>query len=358
MRVKRKKIIFIIPIIVIIILLGACIFCYINTTPISKISSEVTLKIEDGSSIKDITTTLKDEDIIRNELFFLAYVKINKITDMKAGTYLLNKNMNIKKITSILEKGSNIGEKEITITFPEGKTMRVIADIIDKKTTNSSEDVFNLLKDSEYIKSLINEYWFLDEIVQNKDIYYPLEGYLAPDTYNFEVDASVKDIFKKLLDQTNNILETQRENISKSKYNVHQIITLASMIESEGVTLEDRKDIAGVFINRLNNNMSLGSDVTTYYASKIELGERDLYKSELESNNPYNTRSSANAGKLPIGPICNPSKMSIEAALNYNNNKYLYFVADKNMKIYFNEDDEGHNKTITELKNSGLWFEY
>lgn len=355
---KKKKIIFIVPTVIVLLLLTLAIFCYINTTPISKESSEVTLQIDEGSSIKDITTKLKDEDLIRSEIFFLVYVKINNTTDMKAGTYLLNKNMNLKQITDALEKGSNITQKEITITFPEGKTMRIIADIIDKKTVNSSEDVFNLLKDSEYIKSLINEYWFLDNVVQNKDIYYPLEGYLAPDTYNFDVDASVKDIFEKLLNQTKDILESQKENIDKSKYNIHQILTLASIVESEGVTLDDRKNIAGVFINRLNKNMTLGSDVTTYYASKIELGERDLYKSELESNNPYNTRSSANAGKLPIGPICNPSKMSIEAALNYTENKYLYFVADKNMKIYFNETDEDHNKTIIELKNSGLWFEY
>lgn len=358
MKKRNKKFRFIIPIVIILLLLTLAIFCYINTTAISKESSEVTLKIDEGSSIKDITTILKDEDLIRSEVFFLMYVKVNKINDMKAGTYILDKNMSLKQITNALKNGSNVTQKEITITFPEGKTMRVIADIIDKKTVNSSEDVFNLLKDSEYIKSLINKYWFLDEKVLNKDIYYPLEGYLAPDTYNFEVDASVKDIFEKLLNQTNDILESQKENINKSKYNIHQILTLASMIESEGVTLDDRKNIAGVFINRLNNNMSLGSDVTTYYASKIELGERDLYKSELESSNPYNTRSSINAGKLPIGPICNPSKMSIDAALNYSENKYLYFVADKNMKIYFNEDDAGHNKTITELKNSGLWFEY
>ena len=130
------------------------------------------------------------------------------------------------------------------------------------------------------------------------------------------------------------------------------------MVEGEGVTLDDRKNIAGVFINRLNNGMSLGSDVTTYYAAKIELGERDLYKSEINSDNPYNTRSQNNIGKLPIGPICNPSSEAIEAVINYTSNDYLYFVADKNMKVYFTKTDSEHNKIINELKSSGLWYEY
>lgn len=130
------------------------------------------------------------------------------------------------------------------------------------------------------------------------------------------------------------------------------------MVESEGVTLEDRKNIAGVFINRLNKGMSLGSDVTTYYAAKVDMGERDLYMSEINSDNKYNTRSSKNAGKLPVGPICNPSKEAIEASLNYTQNDYLYFVADKNMKVYFTKTDSEHNKKIQELKNSGLWYEY
>ncbi len=354
----KNRFIFIIPIIIIIIFISMGIFCFINTTPVSKNSSDVTLNIEEGSTVRTIATKLKDEDLIRNEYFFLVYVKINKIQNMKAGDYVLNKNMDLKEITNILQKGSNIKNKETTITFTEGKTMRIVANIIDQKTTNSYEDVFNLLSDKEYIRSLIDEYWFLEDVILNENIYYPLEGYLAPDTYNFEVDASVKDIFKKMLDQTGNILTEYKEAINNSNYSIHEIITLASMIESEGVTLEDRKNIAGVFINRLKNGMSLGSDVTTYYAFKIELGERDLYKSELNSDNPYNTRSSVNAGKLPVGPICNPSKMSIEAVLNYTPNNYLYFVADKNMKVYFNETDSGHNQTINELKASGLWYEY
>ena len=356
---KKSRIIFkIIMFLIIIVMILACGFCYLNIMPISSKSSEVTFKIEEGSSIRDIANVLKDNDLIRSEYFFLAYAKINDIKDVKAGDYKINKNKSLKEIVTIIQKGSNVKNKEVTITFKEGKNMRYIARIIDEKTSNTKEDVFKLLEDKEYINSLIKEYWFLDESILNENIYYPLEGYLAPDTYNFEVNASVKDIFKKLLDQTDKVLTNEKENIDKSKYSIHELLSLASMVESEGVTLEDRKNIAGVFVNRLNSNLPLGSDVTTYYAAKIDLGERDLYKSEINSTNPYNTRPMANAGKLPVGPICNPSKDAIDAVINYTSNKYFYFVADKNMKIYFNETEAGHNKTIKELKSSGLWFEY
>ena len=356
---KKPRIIFkIIMFIIIISMIGLCGFCYLNTLPMSSKSSEVTFKIDEGSSIRDISSTLKDNDLIRSEYFFLAYAKINNITDIKAGDYIINKNKSLKQITDILQKGSNVKNKEVTITFKEGKNMRYIARIIDEKTSNTKDDVFNLLKDKDYINSLIKEYWFLDETILDENIYYPLEGYLHPDTYNFEVNASVKDIFKKMLDAQDEILTNEKENITKSNLSIHQFLTLASMVESEGVNLEDRKNIAGVFINRLNKGMTLGSDVTTYYAVKVDLGERDLYKSEINSDNPYNTRNAKNAGKLPIGPICNPSKEAIDASINYTANNYLYFVADKNMKVYFNETDEGHNKTIKELKSSGLWFEY
>ena len=356
---KKSRIVFKILLFIIVILMSSsCLFCYINTMPISRKSSEVTFEIEEGSSIRDIADTLKDNDLIRSKYFFLAYAKINDIKDIKAGDYIIDKNKSLKQIIKIIQKGSNVKNKETTITFKEGKNMRYIARIIDEKTSNTKDDVFKLLSDKEYINSLINEYWFLDDKILNENIYYPLEGYLSPNTYNFEVNASVKDIFKKMLDETGKVLTNEKENIDKSKFNIHELITLASMVESEGVTLDDRKNIAGVFVNRLNKGISLGSDVTTYYASKIDLGERDLYKSEINSTNPYNTRSAANAGKLPVGPICNPSKEAIDAVINYKENNYLYFVADKNMKIYFNETDAGHNKTIKELKSSGLWFEY
>ena len=349
---------YILPAIIVIIMLIGIGFCLLNVNPISKESEKVRLNITEGSGLRDIVHVLKEKNLIRNEKFMLVYVKLNKVNDLKAGDFVLNKSMKPKEIFEILKKGSNVTSDEITITFHEGKTMRVIAKTIEKNTANSYDDVFKVLADKKYINSLINKYWFLTDEVLNENIYYPLEGYLAPDTYKFKENVTVKEIFEKLLDQTDTILTKYKAEIQEKNLTVHKVLTLASMVESEGVSLEDRKNIAGVFMNRLNANMSLGSDVTTYYAFKIELGERDLYTKEINSSNPYNTRSAANAGKLPVGPICNPSKDAIVAALEYTPNDYYYFVADKNMKVYFTKTASEHSKIISELKSKSLWYEY
>ena len=104
--------------------------------------------------------------------------------------------------------------------------------------------------------------------------------------------------------------------------------------------------------------MSLGSDVTTYYAFKVDMGDRDLTAKELNTENPYNTRGPNMAGKIPVGPICNPSKSAIEATLNYKETDAYYFVADKNGKVYFTKTNEEHNQIIKQLKDEGLWYVY
>ena len=107
---------------------------------------------------------------------------------------------------------------------------------------------------------------------------------------------------------------------------------MAAIVENEAIFDRDRKDVASVLYNRIDANMSLGCDVTTYYAFKIELGSRDLNKSEINTYNPYNTRGPNMAGKIPVGPISSISKESIEAAIKPNNTNYLFFVADASRK--------------------------
>lgn len=171
-------------------------------------------------------------------------------------------------------------------------------------------------------------------------------------------DVSVKEIFEKMLDQTEKELNKYRNDIEKSKYSVHELITLASIIELEGSNSNDRKGVAGVFYNRLEDNWNLGSDVTTYYAVKTNMSDRDLRKNEInDCTNKYNTRCTSLIG-LPIGPISNPGIESIEAVLNPTKSDYYYFVADKTGKTYFNKTYEEHNKTIQTLKNNDMWFEY
>ena len=161
-----------------------------------------------------------------------------------------------------------------------------------------------------------------------------------------------------MLDETNKQLEPFKNDIINSKYTMHQILTMASIVELEALNKNDRASVASVFYNRLNINMPLGSDVTTYYASGVDMSERDLTVNELNAVNSYNTRSTTMAGKLPVGPICNPSISSIEAALHPAATDYYFFVADKNGNVYYTKTNREHEQKILELKNKGLWFNY
>lgn len=357
----KKIVVFIVCLLgfVALTILSCCIFYNINLKAVSSNSEEVEFMVDSGSTYYSVISKLKKEGLIKNEFCFKLYIKFNKVNDIEAGTYKLNKNMGVKDIVSVFSKGNTYNPDAIVITFKEGKNMRSIANTIAINTNNSEDNVYNLLKDKSYLQELIDKYWFIDSSILNDNIYYSLEGYLYPNTYEFiNKNVTVKEIFKTLLDEMDKKLSNYKTDLLSSKYSIHELLTLASIVELEGGNSNDKEGIAGVFYNRLNTGMSLGSDVTTYYAAKIELSDRDLYTYELEDKNNYNTRSSYLAGKLPIGPISNPSIDSIKAVLYPKVSEYYYFVADKNGKTYFNKTYTEHNKTVNQLKLDGLWYNY
>lgn len=358
---KKKKVIMIISIIVIIIaIIGISIpmMWYHNNVYNIVLKQDTKVKIELGSGSNKIASILKENGVISNELAFKIYVRWNKISKFQAGEYDLVAGMTIPQIVEALQTGK-VYRSDSSITFLEGKNMRWVANKIQETTNNTAQDVYNLLEDEEYINSLIEKYWFLTDEIKNKDIYYPLEGYLWPETYSFiDKDITVKEIFEKLLNQTEKELEPYKEKLQNSSITVHQYLTIASIVENEAMVKEDRKGVASVIYNRIKKNMNIGSDVTTYYAVKVDIGERDLYKAELNTYNPYNTRGPRMAGKIPIGPISSVSISSLEAAIEPETTDNLYFVADKNGKVYFTKTNEEHEAKIKDLKDNGLWYEF
>ena len=356
-----KKIIIIITIIsVIIVLTIASILGYNNgLKPVNKDNNKAEIvEIEQGTRTEGIINLLKEKKLIRSSLATKIYIKLNKVKNLQAGKYELNQSMPLSEILKKISSGE-IYDESVKITFKEGKNMRWIAKTIAEKTNNTEEDVFNLLKDETYIDSLIQKYWFLSDTIKDQNIYYALEGYLYPDTYKFEnANVSVKTIFNIILNNTDKVLSDYKQEIENKKISVHNLLTIASIIELEGKDSDSRAGISSVIYNRLKSNMSLGSDVTTYYAMQVDMGERNLYSSELKTSNPYNTRGPNMNGKLPIGPIANPSEESIKAALNPSQTNYLYFVADSNGKIYFAKTYQEHQNIIKELQKQGLWYEY
>ena len=351
---KKMRIVALLLAFIGLLLIAAFIYYQYNISPVD-ISSNANIEvvIPEGMSTNNIAKTLKDKDLIKSEFFFKVYLRLNNVNSLKASTYLLTKSMSLDEIVNDLEKGT-ANEDVIRLTFREGETITDYANLIAESTNITSEEFINTTKDQTLLSTLINDYWFLTDEILNEDIYYPLEGYLFPDTYEFAKDnLTSEEIIRTLLDEEESKLEPYKEQLMDT--NIHSIITLASIAELEGVKDEDRKLIISVFNNRLELGMNLGSDVTTYYAFNEEM-DSDLTSEMFNTYNPYNTRSSEMAGRLPVGPICNPSISSVEAAINPEVSDYLYFVADKNRNVYFTRSASEHEAKVQELKENGDWI--
>lgn len=318
-----------------------------------KDDTSIEVVIPSGTTTKKIASILKKNNLIKNELYFSIYVKLNSKQMLKASTYNLSKSMTLDDIVKSLEKGNTYDPEALVLTFKEGERITSYAETIAKKTNYSSEEILQEMKDRTYISTLIKDYWFLTDSILNQNIYYPLEGYLAPDTYFFKKDASIDDIIRRLLDEEEKRLEKYKAKITET--NIHEVLTMASIIELEGTNTENRKVIVGIFNNRLSIGMNLGSDVTTYYALQASM-KTDLTSEQFSVINPYNTRANNMDGKLPIGPICNPSESSIEASINPDENEYFYFVADKNGNIYYTKTLKEHESKVAEIKQKGDWI--
>ena len=258
----------------------------------------------------------------------------------------------MKEIIHALEKGVISNDDAIKITFKDGERIPSYAKVISEKLGIEYDTVISKMNDKEYLKELIPEYWFLTDKILQEGIYYPLEGYLAPETYYFEKDATVEDVLKRLLDQTETNLEKYQ---SIMKDDPHFYITMASIVQLEGTNTENRSMIAGIFQNRLDKGMNMGSDVTTYYALQKSMKE-DLTADEIATVSPYNTRGANMASKMPIGPICNPNMGSIEAATHPTKSDYYYFVADKYGNIFYTKTVAEHDKKVAEIKANGDWI--
>lgn len=357
-----KKIIIGAIALIVAVIIGSLIWYNVSLSPVSSAKIEenelIRVEIEKGLGSNQIAKVLEKNDVIRSATAMKIYTTLNDVDALQAGVYDLNNSEDMATIINRIVNGE-VTTDEVKITFIEGKNIRWIAKTIASKTNNTEQDVFDLLEDEEYINELIGKYWFLSDEIKDERIYYPLEGYLLPDTYIFEnKEVSVKTIFNVILNFTDKYLTQYKEQFDNNSMTIHQLLTMASLAELEGKKLEDRKEIIGVFYNRLVTKMSLGSDVTTYYAFKVDMGERDLTVKELNSDNPYNTRGPNMAGKIPVGPICNPSKEAIDATLNYIPTDAYYFVADKNGDVYFTKNNNEHVRMIQSLKKQGLWFTY
>lgn len=351
-----RKIVLIISILLLlfILLISGGGYLYINSAlkPIdagSKKFKQVDIPL--GSSVTGIAETLESNGIIKSAKVFKYYVKLKNEGGFMAGQYQLSPSMDVPEIVNRLKTGKVLAQASFKITIPEGKQLKEIAAIMAKATKQNENDVFNKLNDQEFIKTLMAKYPdILTEEILNSSVKYPLEGYLYPATYPFyKNNPSVEEMVAAMLTKTRTVLSDYAEQSEKKKISVHQLLTMASLVEEEATEKADRKTIASVFYNRIKKGMMLQTDPTVLYAQGKHKA-RVLYK-DLEVDSPYNTYQ--NTG-LPPGPIANAGKSSIEASLNPAQTDYYYFIATADGDVIFTKTLKEHNiekaKHITSKK--------
>ncbi|WLD92188.1 endolytic transglycosylase MltG [Alkalihalobacillus sp. AL-G] len=308
--------------------------------PGNKESIEV--KIPIGTSTSEIAKRLEDNGVIKSALVFKYYVKYKNDNDFQAGNYDLNKSMEMTDVISALKEGKVYKEAEFTVQIPEGLRIPQVAKKISEQTDYTEEEVLNKLQDDEYIKGLMAKYPVLSDKVLDEKIMWPLEGYLFPATYEFyKEDPSLESIIETMVKKMNSVVASYQAGIQESGYSIHEILTLASIIEEESKKKEDRFLVSGVFYNRLGSEHIpyLQSDVTVTYAqqeSKVIVTYNDT-----EEDSPYNTYTTPG---LPIGPIASPGESAINAAVNPKENPYYFFFARPNGEVLYRKTLEEHNK--------------
>jgi UPF0755 protein len=340
-----RKIVFIITLILIIgvgAIAGGGYF-YINSAlkpADSNNKTEKNIEIPIGSTSSGIGKILESNGIIKDARVFKYYVKLKNEAGFMAGDYKLSPSMTIPEIISNLKTGKVVEEVVFKLTIPEGKQLKQIASIIAEKTNRDPNEVLNKLNDQAFISSLMKKYPdILTNDIMNENVLHPLEGYLFPATYPFyKEDPSIEEIVYVMLDKTANVLKNYRGEMEAKGMSVHELLTMASLIEEEATERVDRDQISSVFYNRIEAGMPLQTDPTVLYAQG-EHKDKVLYK-DLEVDSPYNTYKYPG---LTPGPIANAGETSIQAALKPADSDFYYFLATSTGEVLFSKTLEEHN---------------
>ncbi len=339
---------------VLLIISGVVFYNYFQSAlkPLDPKSSEVVqVDIPMGASSKRIGSILQDKKIVKNGSVFNYYVKSHNYADFRAGYYQLNASMTLNQVAKRLQQGGTsepIQSRKGKVLVQEGAGIADIANNISSTTDFSKAEFLSLMKDQTYMKALEKQYpALLSSSMATKQVRYHLEGYLYPATYIVNRHMSLKQLVNQMVAHTNDELTPYYKQIKKQKLTVQQVLTLSSLVEREGVSQAYRRQIAGVFFNRIDQGMPLQSDVAVEYA--IGHHKEHLSTKDLQSNSPYNLYKFAGYGP---GPFNNPSMSAIQAVLKPSKRSqgYLYFVANtKTGKIYFSKTLAEHNKRVSSL---------
>ncbi|AXJ12363.1 Endolytic murein transglycosylase [Streptococcus pluranimalium] len=327
----------------------------------------VTVQIPEGSGNKLIGQILEENGLVKNAAIFNYYTRFKNVSNLQSGYYNLQKSMTVKDIIDTLKQGGTLEPQEPVsgkILVTEGSTIDQIAKAVTvnvntkkaSKTSYSEQDFLELMKNKDFIDKMVKKYpELLKDIPSADQARYQLEGYLFPATYNYYEESSLEDIVDQMLATMNTNLAPYFDQIAAKGHTINEVLTLASLVEKEGSTDEDRRHIASVFYNRLNIQMPLQSNIAILYAMG-KLGQETTLREDAtidtKINSPYNIYE--NPGLMP-GPVDSPGLSAIEATINPANTDNLYFVADVTTgEVYYAEDYATHDANVSKYVNAHL----
>lgn len=329
----------------------------------------ISVEIPENSGSSYIGQLLESAGVIKSGKVFNYYTKFKNISNLKSGYYNLQPSMTMDEIIEALQKKGSDKPQEPslgTVLVKEGYTIEQIAKAVEvnssaKKGKHSStglkaKDFLKLMKDDAFITKMKAKYpTLLANLPNSTDAKYVLEGYLFPATYNIHDDTTVESLAEEMLSTMDTYLSPYYATISSSDHNVNEILTLASLVEKEGATDDDRKNIASVFYNRLDSDIALQSNIAVLYALG-KLGQETTLKEDatIDTNIDSLYNDYVHKGLMP-GPVDSPSLSAIEAVINPSSTKYMYFVADVSTgNVYFAESYEEHQHNVETYINSKL----
>ena len=325
----------------------------------------VTVQIPEGANLQQIGDTLENSGLVKHGFIFSLYAKYKDYNDLKSGYYNLQKSMSTDDIIKELQKGGTPKAQEVALanlTIPEGYTLDQIAQTVgqlqgDFKEPLTADAFLAKVQDETFISQLVAKYPTLLESLPTKEsgVRYRLEGYLFPATYAIKESTTIESLIDEMVATMDKNLSAHYTAIKEKNLTVNELLTIASLVEKEGLKTDDRKLIAGVFYNRLNLGMPLQSNIAILYAEG-KLGQNislaDDAAIDTTINSPYNDYT--NLGLMP-GPVDSPSLDAIEASINQTKSDYLYFVANvQDGKVYFATTREEHDRNVAEHVNSKL----
>lgn len=309
----------------------------------------VEVEIPEGTPVSTMGDILEEQGLIRSSSAFSLLVRVQgAAANLQAGVHDLSPSMTMPEIVAALQEGAEEAGM-LKVTVNEGLTVDQIAEVVADSTSYSAEDFLNLMTNQEFLAQLVQQYPILTDSYNNPNVRYVLEGYLFPATYDVAQGETLESLVTQMVDKTNEVLSKYQADIDASSYSLQDIMSIASLVEKEGQTTEDRKLIAGVFYNRLEQGMPIQSDISVLYA--LGTHKEMVTYDDLEVDSPYNLYT--NAG-LPPGPMNSPSEDAIAAALEPTDNDYLYFYANlKTGEVFYTDDYEQHQAWAQEYEETG-----